>query len=66
MFPPLAQVLGAPLGFTRPGITCQHHLNACHEQDTVVSTSHVLLIRSVRQGTGEYDDGDDDIAQLDK
>lgn len=38
-------------------------------QDTVVSTFHVLLIRSGQQDTGEYDegdDGDDDIAQLNK
>ena len=38
-------------------------------QDTVVSTFHVLLIRSGQQDTGEYDEGDggdDDIAQLNK
>lgn len=66
MFAHLAQVLGAPLGFTWPGITCQNHLNACHKQDTVVSTFHVLLIWSVQQDTGEYGDGEDDIAQLNK
>ena len=38
-------------------------------QDTVVSTFHVLLIRSGQHDAGEYgegDDGDDDIAQLNK
>lgn len=69
MFPHLAQVLGAPLGFTWPGITCQNHLECLpRKQDTVVSKflpCFAYLVCGL-QDTGEYDDSDDDIAQLNK